>query len=280
MGNSKNTYSGPSEPLPQGSFTFFAMGSPWKIQYFSPRQSVFKPLLQKKCLDILSRYDETFSDWSKESHLSSYLNKGLKKPQKVEALFMKALQFAQIFYQKSQGSFDISISSNNTSGLKNLRLDLVNHRFHFTQDAPTSLTFNGFVKGMAIGEISQMLVKMGIDHFLIDGGGGNLAVSNRELLTNKYEDLSWLRLAPHKVYFISNSAPTQPQGNDYQHIKAPQNLAKKLKKSYQIICSSTYTEQSLWPYFSSLADMTSTSMVVNSSIKLDKRCFLKEVSSS
>jgi len=180
------------------------MGTYWRIRADFINQSFSQEFLDKKIISILDQYDSTFSDWRKNSELEKLLP-NMTKWQNASPLFLQGLTLAQYFYNRSHQQFDISIGA----VLKNLKkrpvgldhLLIKGHKFRFIKH-PGALTFNGFVKGMAVGQIVKYLEKLNIKSYFIDGGGGNIALKGDSwgafhsyTLKNK-----------NSIYFISKSA--------------------------------------------------------------------------
>ena len=63
----------------------------------------------------------------------------------------------------------------------------------------TSLVFDGLVKGMSLGEMSSWLHEVGLVHFVINAGNGNIALSGREKEQVTGRMVS--QQAMHEVYF-------------------------------------------------------------------------------
>ncbi|MFZ9001414.1 MAG: FAD:protein FMN transferase [Bacteriovoracaceae bacterium] len=242
----------------------YSMGTYWIIRADFQNQSFHKSSLDKKVISVLQQYDSTFSDWRDNSELGKLLPH-MTKWQKSSSLFQQGLLFSKYFYKMSDQYFDITVGA----VLKNLRkepiglnhLKIKNNMFRFTKH-PAHLTFNGFVKGMAIGQIVKEFEKLNIKNYFIDGGGGNIALKGERWGVFHSYNLK----KSDSTYFISKSALFQGKR---KHIIGD-------NESTQIV-STTICELKKDPVFTgALSDALSTLRILTKNIAddLSKECIV------
>lgn len=254
------------------NFSFVSMGTLWRIIYCFDRVSIFHESLKASLISVASKYDETFSNWSEESELKKLEKKGYSSKLCASPLFISALSLANTLYLTTNKAFDVSLSSGNFSSLVFLK---EKNCFAFSKEAPKSLTFNGIVKGMAVGEMAILLVNSGLNNFYINAGNGNLAFRiTKEYLTQFKLDPSFFPMGYEKVYFLSQSKTTQKHdGQTHQHIYDPKEISQYLESEEKVICYSSLREKQEWMKLAGISDALSTALTVDPTVKIPSYCF-------
>ena len=135
----------------------------------------------------------------------------------------------------------------------------------------TSLVFDGLVKGMSLGEMSTWLQEVGLVHFVINAGNGNIALSGREKEQVTGRVVS--QQAMHEVYFVSNSYTVQSHTTQsIQHIQNPKNRDVPLLSQTQLFCKGDRSNRQNWYEIAALSDALSTAISIDSKLKLPPYC--------
>jgi len=253
------------------NFSFVSMGCPWRVYYVNPKISIFHERLKKKLINKAAEYDETFSDWSEESELKRIEKKSYNLLLCSSPLFLKALIFAKDFYNKTEGVFDITLGQ---GSLEYLSLSPNKKCFKFSQKYPKNLTFNGFVKGMVLGDMAKIFIRSGLKNFYINAGNGNIVF----MLDEKHKDLfklpkEYFLKGYDKIYFLSQSKTEQEHNmKKHQHIYNPKNRNLKLGAESKVLCSGDLNQMKQWPKISGLSDALSTALTVNPKLTIPKNC--------
>ena len=109
---------------------------------------------------------------------------------------------------------------------------------------------------MALGKLSEILLKHRLKNFRIDAGGGNVAlIGQKNSLMAWEEEVGLGPLKKDEIVFISRSKLTSPDG--IKHIFS--RTENKGKKNQSVIfCKSPTKEIKKWERLASLSDAFST----------------------
>ena len=253
-------------------FSFQGMGTLWRVVYCAGKRSIKKEFLESSFISKVSLYDEAFSTWSKESELGKLNNESFSRRICPSVFFMEALASAKKYYELTEGAFDVSLGSGD---FKSLRLEETQACFSFTSSPPKKLDFNGFVKGIAVGALAELLEKSGADAFYVNAGNGNLAYKvPRDFEKHFMLEEKYFPRGHDKAYFLSQSASVQSHtGEDHQHIQDPRE-DKKFQREAQVLCFSELNSVFDWKSKGGLSDAFSTALTIKPSLKLPLDCFL------
>ena len=222
------------------------MGTIFDVRGQHPGSIAAQPLNQR-LVEILNQIDGTFSDWNQTSELRRLETMGLMDWRAVSPLFFHGLVLAQTLHDKSAGLFDITVGARlwcqkTPIGLSHMQLDHSGKRVRFLKD-PQRLTFDGFIKGFAVGRLSQVLAKAGLSSFSVDAGGGDQA-----------------QFTSGSITFRSFSGSTANRRAEQLHIYSPTtnvpDPSKHVFASHAI--HSSIAEIVRWPNLAAECDATST----------------------
>ncbi|MDC0255718.1 FAD:protein FMN transferase [Bacteriovoracales bacterium] len=245
------------------NFHLFSMGTLWKIDLYHPNKALKKEILKNILNKKLQKYDQTFSDWSPSSELR-ILEKKMESWLTPSPLFMRGLEYSQEAFNHTQKKFDITIGSvlwkeaQKAVGLEKLQMRVKkgSKQFRFLTH-PKRLTFGGIVKGMALGRLSQILIKHNIKNFRVDAGGGNISImGQKNSLMAWEEEIELGALTKDEIVFISRSKLTRPNGT--KHIFSRTKTKKSKKFQSVILCKSPTNRVTDWERLASISDALST----------------------
>ena len=245
--------------------SFFSMGARWQLSTAGKVDAEQFQKLKTKLTGLALLYDKTFSDWSEQSELRMLEKKGLSEKQIPSSLFWKGLELSQKAHELSDGVFDITVGDkiwkvrNEVLGQRHLQMNFEKKSFYFS--APVErLSFGGIIKGMALGDMAEYLMRSGSFDFRIDAGGGNIVEFKKA----------------NGVHFVSRSRLFKAGSNSEKHIFDSKNLGIEValndKIQIEIMCDTTdYSIESL-RRIGALSDAFSTAKLLDSSIELPGEC--------
>ncbi len=245
--------------------SFFSMGTRWNFSTTGVSPEKFQNL-KAKLTALALLYEETFSDWSESSELRKLEKSGLGNKQVPSALFWDGLLLAKDAYLLSHEKFDITIGDVQWKlrkfpyGLKHLKVDTKEKSFSFSKPVKR-LTFGGIAKGMALGDMAEMLLRSGIQEFRIDAGGGNIVEANRN---------GELKFVSKSRIFASGSASEI-------HIFDPNSkmsLRKNLDEQIELHCSGAEFSRGALMRLGALSDALSTALLLDKTIPMLAHCKL------
>ncbi|MBS1983768.1 MAG: FAD:protein FMN transferase [Bdellovibrionales bacterium] len=233
------------------------MGTVWTLDFVANDRSVDTRTLQDALMREALAVDRTFSEWSEDSELRQLEKAKLTRANiKASPLFIRGLRLAQDAWNLSDGAFDITVgavvwkAAAQPVGLGELVWK--GDTFSFRKD-PLRLTFAGIIKGAAVGELAAKIYKSGVKRFTLSAGGGNVAVAG-----------------PTHIEFISRSQSDQ---HGEQHVFDPSAPTRKLERSTEVTCTSSYNAPETWFHMSGIADALSTALIVKPQLdKLPQNC--------
>lgn len=175
---------------------WISMGSPWTVSANAPQMSLEAGLVNEMLTRDSLLFDETFSAWSDVSELRRLERGGLVKADRsMSPLFRWGFELGEKFLVESAGRFDFRMAR--------LQWKSGNHQ----------LSFDGFIKGAAVGSLSRRLADAGFDSFRVDAGGGNLA---------------WKGQGPHGAWIDSEQSAVEKMRRD---LNAPDSALWMLSRS-------------------------------------------------
>lgn len=240
--------------------SFLAMGSKWTVAMSGlPSRRDFA-VLKDKIISFALHYDMTFSAWSEESELRRLERDGLDKTQSPSELFFEGLRLSQEAFSETDGVFDITVGAiqwkalPTAVGLSNLEFDVPKKTFRFKKD-PKRLSFDGIVKGMALGEIASYLIEEDVKGFVIDAGGGNIVE----------------RTTSGELRFISRSRVYKAGSNEDRHIWNPRD-ARYVQEKSEIVCTVDDVKRSTLIRVGALSDAFSTARLLSHDWQLPPIC--------
>ncbi len=266
----------PQEQAKTLDSSFLAMGARWQISVQNMPKSVEFSDLKTKVMALALLYENTFSDWSEESELRQLEIKGLHKKQIPSTLFWSGLELSQLAHKQTKKKFDITVGDRlwkvrkKVLGQDHLRMDDYDKSFYFT--APVKrLTFGGIVKGMALGDMAELLLRSGVESFRIDAGGGNIVESGM--------NGSQKNVPPGKtvVKFTSKSRLLKAGSQREAHVFDPANsLGESVKlqsrESIALTCETGDLSRTALRELGALSDAFSTALLLDSRLILPKNC--------
>ncbi|MEO5668822.1 MAG: FAD:protein FMN transferase [Bdellovibrionota bacterium] len=250
-----------SQEVPQRQeASFLAMGSKWTVAMSGvPSRGDFA-VLKDKLISFALYYEMTFSSWSEESELRRLERDGLDKTQSPSELFFEGLRLSQEAFGYTGGVFDITVGAIEFKalpaavGLSSLEVDPEKKTFRFKRD-PKRLTFDGIVKGMALGEMASYLIEQNVKGFVIDAGGGNLVE----------------RTTAGQLSFVSRSRIYKAGSNEDRHIWNPRD-ARYVKEKSEVVCKVDETKRSMLVRWGGLSDAFSKATLLSSDWQLPPIC--------
>ncbi len=240
--------------------SFLAMGTKWHVSMSGVPAKRDFVLLKDKLVSFALHYEMVFSDWSEESELRRLEKAGLSKTQSPSELFFEGLLLAQEAYGETGGVFDITVGAvqwkalPEAVGLASLQTNTEKKTFRFEKD-PRRLTFNGLVKGMALGEMASYLISENVRMFTIDAGGGNLVE----------------RLSDGSLRFVSRSRVYRAGTEGERHVWHPRD-ARYARESSEISCRVDDKSRSVLIRWGALNDAFSTARLVSVDWQLPPIC--------
>lgn len=212
--------------------------------------SVFAPSLSHRIVEILANYEQIFSAWEESSELRQLEKKDLTLWQTPSALFMEVLILSFELFHQTNGAFDITVGSYQWAkkqpvGMQRLHLSDDRRSFYF-EIHPVHLSFDGMLKGYAVGVIARLLHEAGFSSFTIDAGGGDMAFFSEQ-----------------KILFRSFSGKNHNRNHLEQHIFSPQTPSAVLKHDFASYSLEGFAaEDFLWPKLGALCDALATAGIV------------------
>ena len=258
-------------------FSFVAMGTIWKVSIGKHQKSFDTTHVKHHIIACATKYDQTFSSWSSQSELRHYETIGMARLLYPSNLFLKALRVSKKAYILTDTVFDITFLGKKSTFFKesslmdSLVFSETGNGFYF-QLPVTSLVFDGLVKGMSLGEISTWLQDVGLVHFVINAGNGNIALSGRdkEQLTRRAVSQQEMQ----EVYFVSNSYTLQSHPKQsIQHIQNPKDPSLPLLSQTQLFCKGDRSNKTTWYEIGGLSDALSTAISIDPTITLPSYCY-------
>jgi len=240
--------------------SFLAMGTKWTVSMSGvPGRRDFT-VLKDKLLSFALHYDMTFSAWSEESELRRLEKAGLEKTQSPSELFFEGLMLSQEAFGATDGVFDITVGAIQWKalpaavGLSELEVDPRKKTFRFARD-PRRLSFDGIVKGMALGEMATYLLEQNVKSFVIDAGGGNLVE----------------RLSSGELRFVSRSRVYKAGSDEDRHIWHPKD-ARYVQEKSEVVCTVEEMRRSTLLRWGALSDAFSTARLLSRDWQLPPIC--------
>lgn len=156
-----------------------ALGTAWWVEAVVPE--VRREDIARHLIAHLSRFEQRYSRFLPDS-LVSRLNttRELKGP---DPEFLEILLYGQSLYTRTFGHFNFLVGNvllargYGTIGNKGDPGEIANPQTHLTLSTEKvtltagSVDFGGFGKGYVIDELAALLRHLGVEHFLINGGG-------------------------------------------------------------------------------------------------------------
>lgn len=255
--------------------SFLAMGARWQISVQNMPKSVDFSEIKTKVMALALLYENTFSGWSDDSELRRLEKNGLHKKQIPSTLFWAGLELSQMAYMKTNKNFDITVGDrlwkvrDKVLGQTHLRMEELDQSFYFT--APVKrLTFGGIAKGMALGDMAELLLRSGIKSFRIDAGGGNIVESALQEAGKK----SGKNISADEwgVKFTSKSRGMKAGSRDEFHIFDPKDAKVKVDRSIVITCETKDLSRKALRELGALSDALSTALLLDPELKLPLSC--------
>lgn len=181
----------PETPLEfQGS----AFGAYYKVKYLSGPTTPSPLALQAEVEDLIKRYDEEFSLWKESSFLTQFNRSESREAVEVSPWAMELALESKKIYEASLGVFDPSVkplvnlwgfgkdksveAPKDEEISKVLRsvgfnlLEINQTSMTWRKKVPTlQLDFNSIAPGQVADLISELLIKRGVTHSLVDASG-------------------------------------------------------------------------------------------------------------